>query len=173
MATLQFPLVRAEDGLVLDVELVDLTPTPAGNGWVLPRPSVDGGAAITVTFPFQHTLEIGKKADGTRVEQDLPIHGTTSVVTFLVPAAGGPIPLTVEGLLGALRSMPLHVDKVARLVGPASAVPAARSGAGVLAERQRRAAALALPVPTPSRPGRPPWSSRRRRWWWTRCPPAG
>jgi hypothetical protein len=100
------------------------------------------GGAITVTHQPQHTIELAKGTNGVRPAQAKPVFATPAVVSYLVPAGTPPIPLTVEGVLAALPTLPLHHHPTAwsTMPFPDPQNPAGdRRVNGAAAERRRRA----------------------------------
>ena len=154
MATLSFPLLRADDGLVLDVQLVDLEIEPDGDGWRARRTGTTPGAVIVTTTP-QHTIEYADKVSVPAPSQPKPIFAAPSRLTFVVPP-GTVFPLTVEGVLAAVTGLELVPSPGAIAFDPVEdPLDAARvdgSAGPVVAERRRRAAAL-IPSSAPARRG--------------------
>ena len=147
MATISFPLERADDGLALQVELINLTPTPTSSGWEVTR-APTGDAAVVVTFPPQHAVEYADTPAQLAPPQPRAILAPPSRVVFVVPAGTPPFPLSVAGILDAVSAFPIHG-------GPGSltaSVPAAAAsgvggdggGATIQEARARRAEARAL-----------------------------
>ena len=147
-----FTLYRADDNLALTVRVTDMVLELSGSIYVLRAPN--GIGAISLIYQPQHAIELGAKANGTRPAQVLPMYAPPSTVTYLLFSSTVTIPFTIEGILAAVATLPLHkhpespfapalVDP-ATLLGTASAQEAraqARTGAAVVPSNSANPAA--------------------------------
>jgi hypothetical protein len=152
-------LIRATDQLELVLRGRAMRIEDSATGAVLRPTGPD--AKLAVTLGPQHTME---PVPATSVKGDRAVFGGGTTLVFAVPPTTAPIPFTVDGILAALRSLPLHVDASAGSVGPlpvpAAPVPAGAAlsgvgeegrgrGTGAWAERVRRAETAAGPDDEP------------------------
>lgn len=123
--TSAFRLTRPDDVLVLDVSVSGPEPTKVS-------PPVPGGPAhilapanreIRVQFGPQQIVENAKPESGERAVQLQPLFTERADLIFLVKASDGPIPATLDGLLDAIRRLPMKVNGQDPVVAP---VPARR-----------------------------------------------
>lgn len=120
-----FRLTRPDDVVVLDVSVSGPEPTKV-------TPPVPGGPAyvlgpadreIRVQFGPQQIVENAKPEFSAREVQLQPLFTEPADLIFLVKPSDGPIPATVEGLLAAIRRLPMKVNGTDPVV---AAVPARR-----------------------------------------------
>src|SRR5581483_2010328 len=129
--SMTFSLLRADDQLVLDVGTYNLTAQRAGSGYQLQPTTATQSAFLVVTFPPQQLIEYAATETKSRQSQGKPIFTDRTRVVFHVPPGAAPIPLSVSGILEALRGLELVVDQVAGAIGPA---PAATGSGATAAE---------------------------------------
>ncbi len=168
-----FRLTRADDVLVLDVNVSGpepkkvTPPVPGGPAYVF----APAAREIRIQFGPQQIVENAKPELDERKVQLQPLFTSRADLIFLAQVADGPIPATLEGLLDALRRLPLKV----RAGDPEVAAVAARHrptldahalvhavtppigpDRGDEATRARRAAAHARAAEDDARRARPP-----------------
>ncbi len=107
-----FRLTRADDLLVLDVNVSGpepkkvTVPEPGGPAYVF----APAAREIRVQFGPQQIVENAKPELDERKVQLLPLFTRRADLIFLVQVSDGPIPATLEGLLAAIRRLPLKVN---------------------------------------------------------------
>lgn len=117
-----YRLIRADDQVDLQVELIDLAPTAAGSGHDL-IPVAGGYGYLVLSLAPQHVLESAKTRPEEFSRGQLPVFGYDTVLVFEVPPGGQPIPFTVEGILGALPRLKLVTDSKTGSIPPLPAPP--------------------------------------------------
>jgi hypothetical protein len=136
-----FRLVRADDQLVVDVQVLGLEPVahqppnPTGPSRDLALIDDDTAGRLWLRFPPQQILEYAADSEGDRLAQERPIFAPPTDVVVEVPAGSSPFPLTIPGLLDAVRRFPVVTDGSAGdLDVDALPVPDRRPALEVMAE---------------------------------------